>query len=638
MKYHPAEVLKAVIAPWRKLQDFTSPCRLRQLWCILIGALLVLIGLPSLTGFLERPLLDLWIDSLRLLRAPSENIILVALDADTLAYIPERWPWPRKRFAQIADAIASGNPRILIWDFTLDHLEAEDGSEGDRLLAAAFRRFDYLALVSTIDIQVSPDGVRKRLFRNAPLFRNHASSEGFAFCPVDSDGVFRRFALQDGSLGCGGCAWQVFRALTGNFSEISPLDSHGLSTSFLAFASKGGEIPSIKAVDLLTGTVSPEVLKGKIVIFGPTAAVLQDYHATSRGSIAGPRILASSLDTLISHRTTRVLEGLTVRGVLGSLGAGLGIAISAVAVSHPFLWSLAGLCCATILWGIIFTFVGIHLPWGALAASWLLFSSVQSSLRDFLLYMDEREHLAEATAAARVQSQLFPAKPWDRGEFRIQGYCQPCLSVGGDYYDILPMSQDRVMFIIADVTGHGISAAMITCMVKALVGILVELDQLSPEEFSRHVSSFLYKTFRGRKLMTAMIGILYYSSNRVTIVNAGQCPAILVRGDGKIEELGQPSTPLGVKGRSVDFFQAVAMGPGDSLVLSTDGIPEALDREEKQYGYEAWKTFLGATLPHFPNDAPLSELLEGVQTHAGGRPQDDDITLVVVRRRVQTTN
>lgn len=636
--FHPTKILKDIVLPWKKLRDHTTPGRSRQIWGLLVGMMLLLIGFPSLPGMLERPILDLWLDSLRLVRAPSDNIILVTLDADTLAYIPDRWPWPRKRFAQIADVLASGSPRILIWDFTLDHLETEGGSDGDRLLAAAFRRINHVALVSTIEIRHSSDGVHKRVFKNAPLFRPIAGSEGFAFCPVDSDGVFRRFALRDGTLGCDGCAWQVFRTLTGDYSEISPLDAQGLSTSFIAYASRGGEIPSIKAFDLLAGVVSPQILQGKVVIFGPTAAVLQDYHQTSRGLLAGPRILASSLDTLLTHRTTRVVDGLMIRGGSCILGAGLGLTVSAMAVSHPLVWSFAGLGCATLLWGMFFTFLGIHLPWGTLAASWMTFSLVQSSLRDFLLYMDERTHLAEAAAAARVQSLLFPAKPWDRGEFRIQGYCQPCLSAGGDYYDFLPMSQDRVMFIIADVTGHGISAAMITCMVKALAGILVELDQLSPEEFSQHVSSFLYKTFKGRRLMTAMIGILHPSSNRVTIVNAGQCPAILVRTDGTIEELGKPSMPLGVKGRSVDLFQAVAMGPGDSLVLSTDGIPETLDWKQKPYGYEAWKTFLGATLPHFPIDAPLSGLLEDVRVHAGGRPHDDDITLVVLRRRGQTSD
>lgn len=111
-------------------------------------------------------------------------------------------------------------------------------------------------------------------------------------------------------------------------------------------------------------------------------------------------------------------------------------------------------------------------------------------------------------------------------------------------------------------------------------------------------------------------------------------PALLVRQNKEVEELGQPSSPLGVKAtRSVDKFLGVFMNPGDSLVLYTDGIVECLNWEMQQYGFERWISFLSKTLPSLPIDDPLSFLLSDVEAHAAGRPRDDDVTLVVIRRR-----
>ncbi len=94
--------------------------------------------------------------------------------------------------------------------------------------------------------------------------------------------------------------------------------------------------------------------------------------------------------------------------------------------------------------------------------------------------------------------------------------------------------------------------------------------------------------------------------------------------------------PLGAKAcRAMDQYQAVIMHPGDCLVLYTDGIPEALNWESNVYGYDAWSAFLGRVLPKLPENASLVELLAGVQAHTCGRPPEDDVTLMVLRRRRQ---
>lgn len=629
------DIWKKIFSPWQRLKgEVTRRVRYGLIGCLL-AAFLVIIFIPSSTLVLEYQVLDLFQGLVRGFRSPQSDLLLVGIDADTLAYVPDRWPWPRERFAQLVEVIASGGPRTLIWDLTLDHLEKAGGSPGDRRLAAAFRWAGQVTLVSTVEVRQTPEGLRKRLFRNDPLFRDVASLEGFACCAVDGDGVFRRFILRDGNLGADSCALQVFQALTGESCLLPPSDATGQASSFLAFATQGGEIPAVKAVDLLRGAVEPALLKDKIVVVGPTAPVLQDYHLTPRGVMAGPRILATALDTLLQRRIAWVEDGWLARLAAAALGCLGGLLIAGLVTTHPIFWSGIGLALATGGWALMLGFRGVHLPWGTLAACWILATLAQSSLRDFLRYLDERVHLAEAAAAARVQGKMFPIGPWDRGEYLIQGVCQPCQAAGGDYYDFLPMSQDRLMFIIADVSGHGIGAAMVTCMVKAVAGMLVEFDQLGPSEFIRYVNALLHQTFHRTRLMTTMLGYLQPANHQVTLVNAGHLPAFLIRQDGRVEEVGQPSLPLGTKaGRSADKHMGVIMNPGDALVLYTDGIPECLNWENRQYGFDRWISFLARILPSLPMGAPLTALLADVEAHAEGRPHDDDVTLVVLRRRL----
>ncbi|NCB39057.1 MAG: CHASE2 domain-containing protein [Erysipelotrichia bacterium] len=350
-----------ISVPWRRLRAAVK--RRTCYWVIgsLLMSILIVTFLPSSTNALDYQILDLFQNLLRPFRAHHPDMFLIGIDTDTLAHAKERWPWPRERFAQLVEVIAKGQPRILIWDFALDHLEQENGSPGDQRLAEAFRKAGLVALVSTINSYQTIEGLQKRLFRNVPLFRKVASFEGFACCVVDDDGVFRRFIIRDENLGADSCALQVFQGLSGKTCHLPPFNEVGQTSCFLAFATRGGDIPSVKAVDLLRGAVSPALLKNKIVVVGATAPVLQDYHLTSRGTMAGPRILATALDTMLQHRVARVEDGWPARLVAVSLGCLGGILLAGLVVTHPVFWSGIGLALATVGWALIMGLVLCHI-------------------------------------------------------------------------------------------------------------------------------------------------------------------------------------------------------------------------------------------------------------------------------------
>ncbi len=379
--------------------------------------------------------------------------------------------------------------------------------------------------------------------------------------------------------------------------------------------------------------IPPDLLRGKIVVVGANAPVLHDYHPTSRGLIAGSRLLAASLDTLLRHRAVTPAESWEVRLVSSLLGGILGLLLTALVVSHPFAWSLIGLVMSLALWVMLLEVGCVHVPGAPFSAAWLFLSAFNVIFMDFLGYLDQEAIRVEAKAAAGIQKMFFPERDWFSEEYSVRGFSLPCSSVGGDFYDFVPVENGGMLFILADVTGHGFGAAMVTPMIKALVANLCEDDQLSLEAFGKRINSVLFRVFHRRKLMTAVMGDLRPGSHRVTITSAGHLPSMLVKNDGTIQEVGFPAYPIGAKKVNVMRLQGLNLEEGDTLVLFTDGVIEALDWNDDPYGFEKWKRSLSQVMPNLRRDEPLEILMEDILRHTNGRPLEDDLTILIIARR-----
>src|SRR5437667_9275526 len=183
-----------------------------------------------------------------------------------------------------------------------------------------------------------------------------------------------------------------------------------------------------------------------------------------------------------------------------------------------------------------------------------------------------RNNLERDLAAARLtQQSLIPQKPPTLPGWEVAAYYLPVIQVGADSYGWLRMRDGRILFWIADATGHGASAALLTALAKLLFYHgCVEHD--APAAIMQMVNNDFRSIFGARSFMTAMCVALDPASGRANVVGAGHPPLLIARAGGRTESIPSSAPPLGLLERSEFIETKVDLEPGDALLLYTDGI------------------------------------------------------------------
>lgn len=242
----------------------------------------------------------------------------------------------------------------------------------------------------------------------------------------------------------------------------------------------------------------------------------------------------------------------------------------------------------------------------------------------------ERQRLEQEINIARdIQQALLPRNFPDNPNFAVTGINFPCLSVGGDYFDVFPLSDGRTAFVIADVSGKGLGAAILTTMLQgALSGMTLGTD---PARVFNHVNRFLCDHSEVGRYATVFFGLLD-PDGHLEFINAGHPSPFLIRRGAAEEAFTEGSYPVGLVPEAEYTAACLKLEPGDTLVLFTDGVTEAMDPEEQLFGVPRLRQVLtGQT------ECPLEHLqkciLEAVENFTRGAHQADDLTLLIVRYR-----
>ncbi|HEV2521581.1 MAG TPA: SpoIIE family protein phosphatase [Candidatus Acidoferrales bacterium] len=242
----------------------------------------------------------------------------------------------------------------------------------------------------------------------------------------------------------------------------------------------------------------------------------------------------------------------------------------------------------------------------------------------------QQQRLEQQLSIAReIQQALLPCGLSDFPHLAVAGTNSPCLAVGGDYFDVFQISEDRTAFLIADVSGKGLGAALLTTMLQgALSGVAMGAD---PARVFLHINKFLCAHAEVGKYATIFFGILG-SDGQLEFINAGHPSPILLRGGETAEPFADGSCPVGLVPTANYAAARTKLQHGDTLVLFSDGITEAADPEDNLFGVDRLREVLAGQ-----QDAPLNNLqkivLESVGQFARGASQADDITLLLVRYR-----
>ena len=236
----------------------------------------------------------------------------------------------------------------------------------------------------------------------------------------------------------------------------------------------------------------------------------------------------------------------------------------------------------------------------------------------------------ELDVARTIQQGLLPRCLPADGWFRACGSSVASHQVGGDYYDVIPAGPDAWTAVVADVSGKGVSSALLASLLQGAFLAAGDGDTGLDKRLER-INTFLNERTAGEKYATVFYCLLE-RSGRLHYVNAGHCPPLIVRQAGAIESLAATAMPVGlVESAEFEVGQAT-LASGDKIVIYTDGVTEAQNLQSEFFGRQR----LRQTVAEHQADAcrPLHEaIVEAVAAFTEGAPQADDVTLVAMEYR-----
>jgi phosphoserine phosphatase RsbU/P len=242
----------------------------------------------------------------------------------------------------------------------------------------------------------------------------------------------------------------------------------------------------------------------------------------------------------------------------------------------------------------------------------------------------ERQRMEQEINIARdIQQALLPKDFREFPHLAVAGCNFPCLSVGGDYFDVFPIGDGRTAFLIADVSGKGLGAALLTTMLQgALSGMTLGTD---PARVFNHVNRFLCDHSEVGRYATMFFGIVDLDGH-LEFINAGHPSPILIRKNTVEEAFTEGSYPVGLVPDAEYTAVCLKLEPGDTLVLFSDGVTEAMDPDDNLFGVPRLREVLEQKA-----ETPLEDIqkiiLESVENFARGARQADDLTLLLLRYR-----
>jgi sigma-B regulation protein RsbU (phosphoserine phosphatase) len=240
----------------------------------------------------------------------------------------------------------------------------------------------------------------------------------------------------------------------------------------------------------------------------------------------------------------------------------------------------------------------------------------------------QRQRADELQDARDIQNNLLPRSIPQVKDYEIAGMTQPVRYVGGDYYNVVRISETQTVLCIADVSGKGMPAALLMSSLQAALKPLM-WDTRSPRELCRRLNRILCEIAPVGKFVSFFYAVLDSKDNRLTYCNAGHNPPILVRSNGAASELNAAGAVLGQFPDWVYEQSDLQLRPGDTLMIFTDGLVEASNRGDEPFGEERLIT---VALENLAADAESLKtlLMQSASDHCGGRFQDD-ASMIVLR-------
>ncbi len=243
----------------------------------------------------------------------------------------------------------------------------------------------------------------------------------------------------------------------------------------------------------------------------------------------------------------------------------------------------------------------------------------------------ERRAAHELEIAKHVQSRLFPQTLPPLATLEYSGVCIQARQVGGDYYDFLDLGQNRLAFVIADISGKGIAAALLMASLQANLRSLCAIAKQQPDHLLCSVNQLFCENTTDGAFATLFFAEYDDSSRLLRYANCGHLPALLLRNDGSVTHLDATATVLGIFKKWECELGECQIAPGDFLALYTDGITESFNHDGEEFGEPR---LLDSLRRHrtLSSQAALASMVDEVLRFSP-QEQHDDITLILAKCR-----
>jgi len=249
------------------------------------------------------------------------------------------------------------------------------------------------------------------------------------------------------------------------------------------------------------------------------------------------------------------------------------------------------------------------------------------------LYEEEKEYLIlkeEMKVATNIQNNLLPDKNPEIPGYEVAAFNIPAKEVGGDYYDFIELDEEHLGFCIGDITGKGMPAALLMANLQASLRSQALINK-ETNICVQNINKLLYRNTEASKFATLFYGMLDYKTHNICYCNAGHDQPLIFRKKEMHSKLKVTGMLLGVVDEAEYRCENITLEPDDIVVIYTDGITEAMNKNSEEFGLDRTVKCIGSHADSSASDI-LQQIYDEVSVHSGGIQQSDDITIMVIKR------
>jgi len=553
------------------------------------------------------------------------------------------------KHTQLIDRLSDAGAKVIAFDILFDQLDPELDLEP---FVSALDKAGNVILAGVMEAQalkVTGLGAslqEERVILPVPAIPSSSYQVGLVNVPVGPDHVARQSYYGREFQG----RWypSLPAAAVAKFrGEAAP----GLESNkpfHIDYSSPEEGLLTVRYADVLKPGDWQNLVKGQIALIGLNESGLEDTHkspvsglsgATQGRKLPGVFFLAYATQTLLGNNVVTTLPGhlsllLSVLLILCSSILALGkrhLLNLGLIVTLTLLIVAAGTALVALSITILPTgkLVAISLVTGAIG---IFVNFSYTKLRSSQQEGQLQEISSDLKAAHEIQKKLQPEKIPVMEGAEISGLQIPCKEIGGDYYDVIELGQNKIAVLVADVAGKGISGALVMSNLQSVVRTLAP-KMTRPSELLPELSKTVAKIASTGKFVTLYYGILDLTTRKFLYGNAGHTYPILCRADGNISELSEGGLFLGPFPDASWEDTEIQLESGDLLFIYTDGVTEASYRNtEEQYGEERLKKYLRENLSQSPEQIN-QQLTKVVEDFTGSSQFEDDLTILTIKIR-----